>query len=164
MMFIESEGERFPLTRPTEEDWQWIEDTLVEAQRVSVPPMYEGASEERIKEMARQNADLQRRDGLENELFLLKDGAGTRIGCLWMMITEHEIAGERSGFIAHIYVSPEWRGRGLARALIRFGEEWTASKGLRTMAMAVSAVNERAVRLYRSMGYEVERMCLSREL
>ncbi|MFP4169926.1 MAG: GNAT family N-acetyltransferase [Methanomassiliicoccales archaeon] len=164
MMFVESEGERFPLTPPMEEDWEWIEETLVEAQLVSVPPMYESVSEERIREMARQNAHVQRRDSSEDELFLLKDGEGNSIGCLWMMITEHEIAGERRGFIAHIYVSPGWRERGLAKALMRFGEEWTSFKELRAMGLAVSADNERAVSLYRSMGYEVERMGMSKEL
>jgi mycothiol synthase len=64
-----------------------------------------------------------------------------------------EPPGPPTGYIAQIGVLPEWRGRGLGRALLRWGVAYTRSRGATTVELSVEARNETATRLYRSEGF-----------
>ena len=82
-----------------------------------------------------------------------------------------EVAGEVAGqllvsrrperYYAHIgevaiIVSNRCRGLGLGRALMEAAVEWARAVGLAKLSLAVFTTNERAIRLYRSMGFEEE--------
>lgn len=60
---------------------------------------------------------------------------------------------EPCGEVKLIGVLPAWRGRGLGRALLRWGVHRLQGRGVPTIALAVSAANEHALRLYESHGF-----------
>ncbi len=57
----------------------------------------------------------------------------------------------RAGYIAGVYVMPQWRRRGLARAVTQAALEWLWSAGCRFVRLH-AADNARAI--YLSMGFE----------
>ena len=60
---------------------------------------------------------------------------------------------EPYGEVKLIGVLPAWRGRGLGRALLRWGIRRLQGRGVPTIALAVSAANEHALRLYEAHGF-----------
>lgn len=61
---------------------------------------------------------------------------------------------EPYGEVKLIGVLPAWRGRGLGRALLRWGIRRLQGRGVPTIALAVSAGNEHALRLYEAHGFQ----------
>jgi ribosomal protein S18 acetylase RimI-like enzyme len=51
---------------------------------------------------------------------------------------------------------PAYRGMGVGTALTTRGIEWTRSVGARKLTLAVFSTNERAIGLYRKMGFQEE--------
>ncbi len=83
---------------------------------------------------------------------------------LWVAEVDGEVVGDavvlfRKGFAsARLYslvVSPESRGRGVARALLARAEEGARERGAVSMRLEVRADNDAAIALYRKVGYEV---------
>ncbi len=60
---------------------------------------------------------------------------------------------EPYGEVKLIGVLPGWRGLGLGRALLRWGVRRLQDRGVPTIALAVSAANEHALRLYEAHGF-----------
>jgi RimJ/RimL family protein N-acetyltransferase len=65
-------------------------------------------------------------------------------------------AGERHRVEFGITVAADYRGRGVGRALMEALEVWAREHGVTKIMLHVFATNERAQKLYESMGYEVE--------
>jgi mycothiol synthase len=61
--------------------------------------------------------------------------------------------GQPEGWVGLIGVLPEWRRRGLGRALLRWGVEYLRSRGARNVTLSAEASNERATRIYRDAGF-----------
>ena len=62
--------------------------------------------------------------------------------------------GRRHGHTEHIYVRPQWRGRGLASALIAHSLQVLKAQGATEVELGVDAENESAAfRLYERLGY-----------
>ena len=60
----------------------------------------------------------------------------------------------RHGHTEHIYVRPQWRGRGLASALIAYSLQLLKAQGATEVELGVDAENESAAfRLYERLGY-----------
>jgi mycothiol synthase len=57
------------------------------------------------------------------------------------------------GEVKLIGVLPPWRGRGLGRSLLRWGVRHVQGRGVPTIALAVSAANEHALRMYEAHGF-----------
>ena len=55
-----------------------------------------------------------------------------------------------------IIVNNRCRGLGLGRRLMETAVDWARAVGLTKLSLAVFTTNERAIRLYRSMGFEEE--------
>ena len=81
-------------------------------------------------------------------MFLASDETGD-VG--FVRLALHEGRGE----IAVLGVVPEWRRRGLGRALLQFGGRWLIEHGARRVTLLVDGENERALALYRNEYYEV---------
>lgn len=58
----------------------------------------------------------------------------------------------RIAFVTHVSVSVDWQGSGLARTLLREAMAIAAERGMTRVDLEVSRTNERARRLYRSLG------------
>ena len=55
-----------------------------------------------------------------------------------------------------VLLTPAARGRGIGEVLMRHGIEWARSVGIRKLKLGVFASNERAVALYRRLGFVEE--------
>ncbi|MER8184654.1 GNAT family N-acetyltransferase [Kitasatospora sp. NPDC094015] len=82
------------------------------------------------------------------------DGSGTVLGTAKMNRNQQ---GNGSHVASASYlVDPEHGGRGVGRALCTHTLEWARAAGFRSMQFnAVVETNEHAVKLYRSLGFEV---------
>ncbi len=61
--------------------------------------------------------------------------------------------GGTDGFIDDIYLIPEVRGRGLGKAAMALALQESRNCGIRVLLLEVEAFNDRAYRLYLSMGF-----------
>ena len=69
------------------------------------------------------------------------------------------------GWIYHLAVSPAWRRRGFASALVHAAEHGLERLGCRKVNLQVRTSNAAVVAFYRSLGYEAEeRLSMGRRL
>jgi ribosomal protein S18 acetylase RimI-like enzyme len=59
-----------------------------------------------------------------------------------------------SGHISQISILPAYQGQGLGRTMIRSTMAEYRRRGFKTVSLAVTGVNVRAVRLYESCGFQ----------
>ncbi len=79
---------------------------------------------------------------------------GERLAGMMLARLDEAEAGGRHGHTEHIYVRPEWRGRGLASALIAHSLRLLKAQGATEVELGVDAENESAAfRLYERLGY-----------
>lgn len=77
---------------------------------------------------------------------------GEMVGFCWTKIHPG-----RGGEIYVIGVSPPWWGRGLGRALVLEGMRYLTESGCERVFLYTEGDNSRAIRLYRDLGFMVER-------
>ncbi|MFZ5817970.1 MAG: GNAT family N-acetyltransferase [Bacillota bacterium] len=77
-------------------------------------------------------------------------------GFIWLVI-EIDYSGKRRGEVNALYVAKRVRGQGVGRRLMEEGEELLRTYGCHSVMLMVTADNETACGLYRSMGYTVTR-------
>lgn len=86
-------------------------------------------------------------------------------GEVWLALEGDQVLGhsivrleEGRGLFSTTYVAPEHRRRGVARALVRRGEEWLRERGIGEAATLTAVTNLGLQRLFFELGYaEVER-------
>lgn len=65
---------------------------------------------------------------------------------------------KRIGYLEAWHVDPDWRGRGVGRALVERAEEWARAAGCREMASDTTPFYENSPAAHTALGYsEVER-------
>jgi len=92
------------------------------------------------------------------EGFRIHERDGRMAAFCWTKIHEPDPADAAGGPLGEIYViavDPDFHGLGLGRQLTLAGLDHLADRGIRTGMLYVDADNEPAVRLYRSLGFEV---------
>lgn len=62
---------------------------------------------------------------------------------------------ENSGSIEEVFVVPTWRKKGIASHLIRCGMKYLHDKGYPSVRLSVQTENEKALEVYRSLGFIV---------
>lgn len=92
---------------------------------------------------------LDRRDRGEVDYLVVRDRDGSPVAKTGLDFTA--VAG--AGTIWQLATHAEHEGRGLATALIRECEARTAARGLATIRLGVEYDNERALGLYKYLGY-----------
>lgn len=100
-------------------------------------------------------ADLEQRleaGWFDSEGFLTAWVEDELVGFCWTKIHP-----DQRGEIYVIGVSPPWWGRGLGRALVLEGMRYLTGAGCRRVFLYTEGDNARAVRLYRDLGFAIER-------
>ncbi|OGS56401.1 MAG: hypothetical protein A3K60_08680 [Euryarchaeota archaeon RBG_19FT_COMBO_56_21] len=64
--------------------------------------------------------------------------------------------GVSAGWVNILGVRPQFRRRGLARAMLADGIEWILGRGMDSIYIGVISENEKALELYKSLGFEKE--------
>lgn len=93
------------------------------------------------------------RDTIYLKVFCLPDDHP--IGYLYQEIRPDPHTFQQTGTINEIYVEPDYRGQGLAQAMLKDGEAWFRECGISTRQVFVTSNNLAAVKLYASMGYRI---------
>lgn len=96
---------------------------------------------------------------------LLREGAG--YGRVWLIREQGEIVGYaalcfgytiemggRDAFLDELFVSEQWRGRGIGAAVLDRVAELAAGMDIRALHLEVARANDRARHLYASRGFE----------
>ncbi len=83
--------------------------------------------------------------------FLIEDGK--TIGFFVLSLGHSVENGGTDGFIDDFYLVPAARGRGLGRQALALALEEARKSGIRVLLLEVEAENDRAYRLYSSMGF-----------
>jgi ribosomal protein S18 acetylase RimI-like enzyme len=103
-------------------------------------------------------------EGFPNEALVARASDGSLAGYVWVARTHNDRTGRLEASLLGQYVAPEHRDQGLGGQLLRHAEGWALGHGLPCLCLFVSAGNTIAQRLYRSLGYEVESLRMSKRL
>lgn len=107
--------------------------------------------------MAQSEATLQRLlpgdgpDVPDQFLFVARDGAGQRVGTVWLGIRRDRR--EPYAYVWDLFVEPAHRGKGAGETIMRCVEERARALGLGRIALNVFGHNLAARRLYERLGY-----------
>lgn len=88
---------------------------------------------------------------LDGYFFAVDESTGKEVGTSRARIDQ--LAGEAIGYIGTVGVLPEYRGRGIAAALLSQTLTYLASKGITTATLFVEDQNKNARRLYDRLGW-----------
>lgn len=86
--------------------------------------------------------------------FLLYERDGKLVGSCWTKV--HRETEPPMGEIYVISVDPEFTGGGIGKSLVLAGLDYLSKLGLEVAMLYVDADNEPAVKLYRSLGFEID--------
>jgi ribosomal protein S18 acetylase RimI-like enzyme len=86
------------------------------------------------------------------------------IACLWMGTAVDQLEGDRCAHIFLLYVAPEHRRQGIGATLMQLAENWARQRGDRQIGLQVFQVNQPALHLYESLGYQVQSLGMSKQL
>jgi ribosomal protein S18 acetylase RimI-like enzyme len=128
-------------------------------ERLLVPELRPG-TEIAADYAARIVAQIEQRDGV---LVLAKEGAeSVGFACAWMDEDDDPLlaaAHRPHALISDLYVRPEWRRRGIGRALLDEIEQIMRRRGVRKLCITAKAANIEAVRSYEAAqfrAYEID--------
>ena len=102
------------------------------------------------------------RDG--NRIFVAEDESGARMGLLWYGVNRNLVTGEDEAWVYNVSVLPEWRGRGVGRALMEHAEALGRAGGFTTLGLMVAAHNEPAIALYQRMTFRTSTLVMRKPL
>lgn len=100
----------------------------------------------------------------DTPLWWVTDEQQSRIGCVWLGIAIDQSSGKRHAHIFLLYVKPEHRRQGIARALMQVAETWAKNRGDRQIGLQVFTNNQPAVNLYKALGYQVKSYAMLKPL
>ena len=97
-------------------------------------------------------------------LLLSADNAhGNYVGYIWIGLDRPNTS-KPIAWIYDIEVAKDQRGKGYGRDLLRAAENETLKHGIKTLGLNVFGANHVAINLYKSEGYSITQMAMSKEL
>lgn len=78
------------------------------------------------------------------------------VACIWLGNAVDQLQGDRHTHIFLLYVMPEHRHLGIARALMRQAEDRARERGDRQIGLQVFQSNQPALSLYHQLGYQTQ--------
>lgn len=86
------------------------------------------------------------------------------IGCLWVGNAIDQVRGDRHPHIFLLYVMPEYRHRGIGKALMNYIENWAKQRGYGKIGLQVFQTNTPALDLYHQLGYQEQSLWMVKSL
>lgn len=100
-------------------------------------------------------------DTADTWVMVIEDTTGNRVGTIW--IGPHP-TNESSAFVWDIKIDEPRQGQGLGRAAMLAAEELAVNDGRSEIGLNVFGFNERAQKLYTSLGYRVVSTTMAKDL
>lgn len=95
---------------------------------------------------------------------IVADENGRPVGYLLICIRPDERTGEMQGYMADIYLLPEYRGKGLAKEFHRVGEEYLRGLGIRQATNWVHAENPLGRKASEARGFRIWGVMMEKRL
>ncbi|QJC54256.1 GNAT family N-acetyltransferase [Paenibacillus albicereus] len=108
-------------------------------------------------ELARAEAFLTERLSRNESVVAAAMEEGTPVGFMQLYPSFSSLSLRPAWILNDLFVDPAWRGRGVARELLREAERLGAETGAAYIQLSTAHGNAAARRLYESEGYEEER-------
>ncbi len=86
------------------------------------------------------------------------------VACIWLGNAVDQVRGDRHAHIFLLYVMPEHRRRGIARALMRHAQDWARARGDRQLGLQVFQSNQPALSLYHQLGFQTQSLWMVKPL
>nr|WP_235355118.1 GNAT family N-acetyltransferase [Aliterella atlantica] len=86
------------------------------------------------------------------------------VACLWVGNAIDQVTGDRHAHIFLLYVAPEHRRKGIAKALMQYLEKWAIARGDRQIGLQVFQTNSNALNLYKQLGYQTQSLWMVKPL
>ncbi|MEB3312370.1 MAG: GNAT family N-acetyltransferase [Snowella sp.] len=86
------------------------------------------------------------------------------IAGLWMGNAIDQITGDRYAHIFLLYVVPEYRRRGIAKALLQQAQDWATARGDRQIGLHVFPQNQAAINLYQQFGFQTQSIAMLKKI
>lgn len=101
-------------------------------------------------------------DTPDHHFFEVINEQGAKVGSIWFAVkTDFE---QRSAFLYDIQIDDQHQGKGYGRAAMQALEREVSRLGIDTIALHVFAFNERALALYRSLGFEITDYSMAKKI
>ncbi|MGF1481294.1 MAG: GNAT family N-acetyltransferase [Cyanophyceae cyanobacterium] len=82
------------------------------------------------------------------------------VACLWMGNAVDQVSGARYTHIFLLYVLPEHRQQGIAKALLQQAQQWAKARGDRQIGLQVFPHNQPALNLYQRLGFQTHSLLM----
>jgi len=99
-----------------------------------------------------------------NKIFVAEDNLGNFVGYIIIGPTGTMFTPLSFGFIYDIYVKEGFRGRGIAKSLMKKAEDYFKKEGFGKLKLEVAASNAVARSLYEKLGFQAERIFMGKRL
>ena len=161
-----SEPIQFQVEAATEGDWPFIVEGQAAIAWARLGPKRRREVDRQALErhVAQHVAELRREEGFPTQAFVAKTDKGKPAGFVWMAKTHNDFTGQVEASLLNQYVAEPYRGRGLGRRLIQTAEQWARRQGLPRICLSVGANNALSQGLYKTMGYHVDTLRMSKAL
>jgi putative acetyltransferase len=138
----------------TDRDAAPVQELFMRVNRALAPPALRAAFENYIAVALREEIGRisEYYTGPRRGFWVAEDAAGALVGMFGL-----EPAAEDSVELRRMYVAPEARRRGIARAMLAAAEQVAASWGVAKLVLSTAEIQQAALALYRAAGYRLLR-------
>lgn len=153
------------IRRATPEDVPAIIDLAVEMVVHSTSP-HRDVPPERVREYRREDLQtLVEAVSLEHARIFVAEEGGQVVGHVVVVAGHRDSStGEGQGWVFDLSIRADCWGRGLGKILMEHAEEFIRARGFDAIGLGVTISNQRALRFYREIGYQEERIQMVKKL
>lgn len=155
-----------PEIRPAREgDWEWIIEGMMEAALRTMKPERRSENDKaHFLAQARNNVDRYHTKSAQPEQAFIAEENGKRVGFVWVTLEISGNTGGKSGWLLDVFVEPTHRRKGIGKRLMAQAEGWARGYDVKEIWLNAGFFNEEAMALYRSYGYEIETVHMSKRI
>lgn len=153
------------ITRPTDDDWPWIIAQHAATAWANLPLGLQNiVNVQTVQEsLAEQVAQFQAEHGITNQVLIAQNGDEI-YGYVWVGQVRSAFTGALQAHIINLYVSEQFRGKGIGADLMERAESWAREHHLLRIGLSVAVQNSVAISLYQQLGYESEILRMAKSL